>query len=244
MNSRSLIAGLCISLLPLTAAAVPVTYEFSGQITSGTASSPPDREMVLPIIPLLTTFSGSFTYDNETPVSYASGTYTGYANPILGATISFGPSGEFGVFNFLPEPRTPNTSLASSIGITNDLVFDGEAPYDQFSLGTRMGNLPGDPADMYRYLSFGSNDDTGLALPPGFALLDPLPVEAFLANFHQLSFGYAFYTEFGQWRGDSGVSSTDITLRLVPTSVPEPATLGLMAAGLLAGCFARRRRAA
>src|ERR1041384_6574457 len=70
MDKKNLLAGLCISLLPLSAAAVPVTYEFSGQVTMAMADGEIDPLTWVPFVPFGTAFTGSFTYETETPVAF------------------------------------------------------------------------------------------------------------------------------------------------------------------------------
>src|SRR6185369_3880199 len=69
MNSTRLLAGVCAVLLPLAASAMPVTYEFSGFVNLAGGSAPPEGEMFEPIIPFATEFTGSFTIENETPIT-------------------------------------------------------------------------------------------------------------------------------------------------------------------------------
>jgi hypothetical protein len=66
-------------------------------------------------------------------------------------------------------------------------------------------------------------------------------VDAFMTSFHQLSFGYLLIDEAGNDLSAS-VSSQQIKLALVPTSVPEPDALPLLGAGLAAMWLVRRRR--
>jgi hypothetical protein len=236
-------AGICAVLLPLTAAAVPVTYEFSGRITMGGGSTPPEGEMFVPIIPFGAAFTGSFTYETETPATYDLPGYLAYDNPIVGATISFGAGGEFGVFNFVNRPSSPTATQSSSISFINDLEYNGNPPYDQFGMYARLDGAPGDSPNMYRFLSFGTGDYTAQQIPVGQTLLDPLPVEAFLAGFHQLGFGYSLYDDAGQWIDGADVGSQQITLTRVSTSVPEPGTLALFGLGIAGVFLAQRRRA-
>jgi hypothetical protein len=78
--------------------------EFSGQVSMAGGPAPPEGEMFVPIIPFGTEFTGFFTYESETPVSTQVPGFLGYNNPITGATISFGPGGSLGVFNFADKP--------------------------------------------------------------------------------------------------------------------------------------------
>ena len=242
MNSHRLLAGICFALLPLTATAIPVTYEFTGQVSTFGYDTPPDGSVLDPFIPFGSQFSGSFTYENETPAYYEAPGVLQYQGAITGATISFGSGGSLGIFNFVNQPYAAYTSQSSNITFINDLEFNGNPPYDQFNLTAAMGNAPGDPANMYRHLSFSTSDYSAQAIPPGQRLLDPLPVDAFLANFHQLSFGYQVFDEAGNQIDAQSIGSQRITLALAPTSVPEPGTLPLMGVGIAGMFLAMRRR--
>ena len=243
MNSHRLLAGICLALLPLTATAVPVTYAFTGQVTTFGYTTPDDGSFLDPFIPFNTEFIGSFTYENETPASYQATNVLQYQGAITGASISFGPGGSLGVFNFADQPFSGYTTQSSFINFINDVEFAGNPPYDQFSLTAAIGSAPGDPANMYRSLSFSTSDYSAQAIPTGQTLLDPLPVDAFLANFHQLSFGFSLYDDAGNQIDAQGIGSQQITLALVPNSVPEPGTLPLLGVSLAGIFLAMRRRA-
>ena len=246
MVSHRLLAGIGLALLPLTATAIPVTYEFSGQVGFFQYETPPDMSLLDPFVPFGSEFNGSFTYENETPFSFQGTNFVSYPNSITAATISFGPGGSLGEFNFVNQPYAPYTSQSSSIQFVNDLELAGNPPYDQFNLVAAMGNAPGDPSNMYRTLSFSISDYSAQAIPPGQTLLDPLPVDAFFATNHQLSFGFSLVDEAGNQFGDQSLGSQQIKLALVPASVPEPGTLPLLGvsfAGLLLAMSRRLRRA-
>ena len=242
MNSHRLLAGICLALVPLTATAIPVTYEFSGTVGFFNYSTPPDGSILEPFVPYGSEFSGSFTYENETlPYYQAPGTLF-YQGAITGATISFGPGGSLGEFSFVNKPYAAYTSQSSYIGFINDLEFAGNPPYDQFNLISAIGNAPGDPANMYRNLSFYSSDYSAQAIPAGQTLLDPLPVDAFFANFHSLSFGYQLFDDSGNQIQAQSLGDQQIKLNLVTTSVPEPGTLPLLGVSLAGILLAMRRR--
>ena len=242
MHLRRLFACLCAVSLPLAASAVPMTYQFSGVVSIATATTPPDGSLPVPIIPFGTEFTGFFTYESETPVANQAPGILQYLGAMTDAAISFGSAGEFGVYHFEQKPFGAYTSQSSAISIINDLEFNGNPPYDQFSFTAAMGAAPGDPALMYRYLGFSTGDYTGQQIPPGQTLLDPLPVEAFLSGFHQLSFGYSLFNDAGEEIDSAAVGSQEITLTLTPTPVPAPGTLSLFGAGIVGLWMATRRR--
>jgi PEP-CTERM motif len=241
MISHRLLAGISLALWPLAATAVPVTYEFSGQIEMYGYTTPADGSLRDPLFPWATEISGFFTYESETPPAFESAVFHSYEGAITDATISFGPGGSLGSFNFADKPYGAYTSQSSTISIINDLEYNGNPPYDQFGLSFALGNAPGDPANMYRYFGFSTSDYSGQQIPTGQTLLDPLPVDAFLAGFHQLSFGYGLYDEAGNEIDSEFVGSQHITLALVPTSVPEPGTLPLLGVSLAGILLAMRR---
>ena len=244
MSLKRIVAALCAVLLPLTAAAIPVTYEFSGEVSIAGGFAPPEGEMFQPIMPFGSSFSGSFTYDNETPITLQQPGALGYYGAITDGSISFGLDGSLGSFSFAAKPYAPNTTQSSAIFFINDLEFAGNPPYDQFSFQLSLGNAPGESPNLYRYLSFSTGDATAQQLPPGLTLSDPLPVDALLAGFHQLSFGYSLYDDAGDQIDQSYVGSQQITMSLKPVAVPEPSTWILLVIGCAAVVSAGRRRPA
>jgi len=110
-------------------------------------------------------------------------------------------------------------------------------------VGSSLGNLPGDPALVYRSWGFGASGfDTGI-IPAGQTLLDPLPIDSLLSGFNSLSFGYAQYYMNGAMIYSSSVLASDLTMRQIATSVPEPGAWSLLGVGLGGIWLAMRRRA-
>jgi PEP-CTERM motif-containing protein len=241
MRSIRLCAAFCAALLPLAAAAAPFKYEFSGSVEYSIWDDIAPAELK-PLIAFGTEFTGSFTYESETPASTQSGNFLAYRGAITSATISFGPGGSLGIFNFDPGAWLPAGSSSSNITFLNDVEFGGNPPYDQFTLGAILGSAPGDAA--YSNRSFGINAsgfDTGI-IPAGQTLLDPLPIDSLLSGFHSFNFSYAQYDESGSLLWGSTVGSNQFALRQVQASVPEPGTWSLLGVGFLGIWLATRRR--
>ena len=95
MRSHRLPAIICVALLPLTSLATPMTYQFSGQTQFGGYDGETTPES-FPIVPWGTEFTGSFTYESETPGTYITPEFLNYRGAMTGATISFGPGGSLG----------------------------------------------------------------------------------------------------------------------------------------------------
>jgi hypothetical protein len=165
-----------------------------------------------------------------------------YRGAITAATFSLGADGSLGVFNFVGGPTSPTSTTSSNFLFINDLEFNGNPPYDQFNVGSSLGNAPGDPAYVYRSWGFyASGFDTGI-LPAGQTLQDPLPIDSLLGAFHGLSFAYSQYDANSALLYSTSVSTRDLTMRQVAASVPEPGTWSLLGVGLAGIWLATRRR--
>lgn len=242
MRCNRLSAVVCAALLPLSAFATPFTYEISGVINSAYW----DEHTPVELTPLLTsgtTFTGTFTYESETPATFESDTVKIYNGAITAATFSFGPGGSLGIFGF-DGTHNPGFSSPSDILVLNDLEFDGNPPFDQFNLSSSLGRLPTDPANVFRSWGFGAFGFDTVTVPAGWSLLDPLPIDSLLTGFPSFSFGYSQYDADGQLLFSTGVGSDDVTLRQVQRSVPEPGTWSLLTVGLAGMWLATRRRTA
>ncbi len=240
MRSNRLSAVVCAALLPLSAFATPFTYEISGVIDSSNWDENTPEEL-RPLLPSGTTFTGTFTYESETAAAFESDTVKIYNGALTAATFSFGPGGSLGVFGF-DGTHNPGFTSPSDILVLNDLEYEGNPPFDQFNLSSSLGRLPTDPANVFRSWGFGAfGFDTGV-VPAGWSLLDPLPIDSLLTGFHSFSFGYSQYGADGQLLYSAGVGSSDVTLRQVQRSVPEPGTWSLLAVGLAGIWLAARRR--
>jgi len=80
-------------------------------------------------------------------------------------------------------------------------------------------------------------------LPAGLSITDPLPTAKLIEQGLSLNFYYSVFDADGnsvEFKAPGGLIAS---LTQVPTSVPEPSTLALFAAGVL-GLALRRRRAA
>jgi len=242
MRSKFLPAIVCAAFLPMSALATPFTYEFTG-IVGGSIWDDSAPEALKPLIPYGTAFTGTFTYESETPVSFQDTGVLQYRGAITAATFSFGAGGSAGVWNFTGGLTSPTATTSSNVLFLNDLEFNGNPPYDQFNIGSSVANLPVDPANVYRSWGFAASGfDTGI-IPAGQTLLDPLPIDSLLSGFNSLIFAYSQYDANGELLYGSSVIASDLTMRQVNTSVPEPGTWSLLVVGLAGIWLAGRRRA-
>ena len=242
MRSIRLPGLLCASLLPLAAAATPMTYEFSGSVQYSIWDDLAPVELT-PLIPSGAAFTGFFTYESETPAAFQNENFISYQGAITSATISFGSGGSLGVFSFDAAAWLPGTGSLSSISFLNDLELGGNPPYDQFNLGSILGSAPGDAANSNRTFGISASGFDSAIIPPGQTLLDPLPIDSLLSGFHSLNFSYVQYDASGNLLWGSTVGSNQIAMRQVPAAVPEPGTWSLMGVGLVGIWLASRRRA-
>ena len=237
MPSTRLMACLLAALLPLSAAAVPVTYEFTGVVDNFNNSG---DDIFLPSpIPFGTEFSGRFVIEDSTP-DYSQGTgYISYRGLVTGAELSFGAGGSAGLYEFA-DLNMPNTGSSSLMSFINDLEYLGNPPWDQFNFGAALTLQPGDAVGSHRSFAFYVGSwDTSL-LPAGLTIADPLPVATLLAGGIRFSLGFQQLDDAGNQVYSHAIDGSVSSLRQIPTSVPEPSTLALFGAGLLALGFRRR----
>jgi hypothetical protein len=242
MISMRKMAFCVAAFLPLAAAAAPVTYEFSVTL-GGFAYEGEDVGTVRPPpMPYGTELFGRFTIEGSTPIAFESPGFTQYNNLVTAAQLDYGPAGSLGSHAFL-DVALPSRTSSSHLAFFNDIEYLGNPPYDQFNFGASLGLLPGDAPGSRRSFEFVTGSfDTGL-LPAGLMLADPWPVDNLLANRVTFYTNYLLLDADGNRVDAWSMSGYLATLRQVPTSVPEPATLSLLGAGLLALGFRRRRAA-
>lgn len=234
MRTLRRMSCLLAALLPITAAAVPVTYEFSGVLNRGYLQ-PLYGNSTFSFLPG-TEFSGSFTIENSTPVSSSDSWAAYYDDLVTDFRVSIGAGGS--VANL--EKAAGGYSLGT---IIDDLMFGGLVYQDSFRVEAAAAPHPG-YANTDWVLSIGASTSVvGNLIPTGFSFQDPLPLDLF-----GVVGSWTFFASFTQY-DDAGVEllseSVGGTLTSIarvndPTPVPEPSAFWLSAA-LLPLALLRRK---
>lgn len=256
--TKFLAAAVIVSTAP--ANAIPVTFDFAGTVAQVVIT---DFAAGMPTIDLSTagqSFNAQFTIDTDlfgpgVPAATDIGDRLGFSSLLPGAvTASLFINGES--IDVAPyDSNRANASFLDSNGVVSCGAGCSRLAPDQFSAGVTSENLTPVGPVVSRNLSFSfvapfagfDNPETATSwfdLSPDFdltqigslPLLDTLSATVFLTDF-------AFdctdlrCQQTGSRRTVLGVTSVSRV-----ASVPEPATLGLLACGIAAAMITRRRK--
>ena len=210
---RNLVLSLALALTSVSAHAIPLTFDISGNITSVSDNS----SLLDGSIVVGGTFSGVFTYDSSLPdtISDPSVYSSGGGRSSITSTLTVG--------NYVFQSNSGGVDLFLHDQSTDTLFFMFPYVSNPFiDLGSNSGRL-----NAIRFTA-----DSGTAFPD-----DSLPTSLDLNDFSS-----AVIDLFGDNGPDNPSFSVlgDIT-SLRSVSLPEPGTLGLLGFGLLGSVWLRRR---
>lgn len=236
MRSRHLPAIVLASIACVSASAAPVTYEFSSAWNGGYGSTLPEWYDFG--IPFGTVVTGSFTVETETAPYFQNENVAQFGDLLTAATLTFGLEGIYGTYS-LGGPAF-HSSYLSNATMLDDLSFAGNPPYDQVGLGASLALVAGDPANFYRSFSLSAGTFDADIFTSAPSLDAPFGNAGTAAR--PLQFIFGVIQDDGVTEQDAQLFMEVTDLHVATASVPEPATLTLFGAGLLASLATRRRR--
>ena len=214
---KSKVLGLLVAVvatLPMAAQAAPITFSFTGTITSIN-----DPLNAFAGISSGTAFSGSYTFDSTTPDADGSETVGRYAGALQAFTLNIGAYS----LTFPGEGSPNQVVVRNNIGaggtidtynvLADFVAFGGYGDFDLLGLGGQGPNTV-----------FGSD-----ALPSTPDFFADLATTTFWLDLKEQS------------KGSTGALRGTLTALTTTTSVPEPGVLGLLGLGLLGLGLMRRQ---